>query len=185
MFTLDSHGYLYINMAARLITCADGTLCCADQNSAQQCCAGGKGLVIEDGRAVTPQSSAPTSSSITRPSASVVQTMSLSLSVSPTVSSAAILTPRPASSNTGSIAGGAVGGCAGVVVLAFVFWYLIKRQYMKKPNTPPNNGSYQVGEEETWQVPNEVPAREIRRELDPTQTREELDSAQTRQELDI
>ena len=171
----DSNGTNYADTNAKLITCADGTWCCGFQDNAYQCCTGGKGVTIVDGKVVTPQANVPTSSSVPNPSVSVAQTLSPSPSSSPVVADTATSSPRPASSNTGSIVGGAVGGCAGVVALAFVFWYLIMRRKMKPQSAPPNYELYQVGKEGLWQAPKEAPTQEIRRELDSTQARQELE----------
>lgn len=132
-------------------------------------------MTIVNGKVVTPQANAPTSSSVPRPSASAAQTLSPSPSSSPAVADTATSSPKPSSSNTGSIVGGAVGGCAGVVALAFVFWYFIMRRKMKQRSAPPDYKPYQVGNEGLRQAFQEAPMQEIRGELDSTQARQELE----------
>ena len=170
----DLNGTNYADINAPLVTCADGTWCCGFQADDGQCCTAGKGVTIVDGKVVTPQANAPTSSSVPKSSASTAQIPSASSSTSPKVASAATSLPKNASSNIGSIVGGAVGGCAGVVTLAFVFWYSLIRRNTNRPSPPLNYASNQTGKEELWQLSQEVPTQEIRRELDSTQARQEL-----------
>lgn len=172
----DDTGLLYSGMTAPLTACADGTWCCGFSSaSIGDCCSSRKGVTIIDGKVVTPQGNTSTSLNVPKPSATTAQTLSPSPNVSSVVATTSPSSPKAASSNAGSIVGEAVGGCAGMIALAFVLWYFVIRRKMKQRSAPPHHRSHQVGKKGLWQVPEELSTQEARVELDSRRARQELE----------
>ena len=117
-----ANGYEWGNYDAPVTDCGDGTYCCGDtvpenpsnELSGSDCCAQKKGARIDSG--VTSSSS---SSTVLPSSTSASSTAALT--GLPKLSKA----PDPLS-NTGAIAGGAVGGTAALVFLILVVWYFAR-----------------------------------------------------------
>lgn len=137
------------------------------------CCESRRGVYVDNGKLVStsPASSRPTATS----ASSSASTNGTSPQSTPS--------PEPSSSNTGAIVGGVVAGVAGVVILAFAFWFFMIRRSLKQRSQLPSQSyePYQTDKPPVmWQGVNEAPTYESkgrRGELDslPIGRTQELD----------
>ncbi|KAL8792477.1 MAG: hypothetical protein Q9195_004933 [Heterodermia aff. obscurata] len=106
------------NSSDQIVTqCPDNSLCCGQGDNATACCNEGKGQFILSNRTVSNQS----------PSSAVVVT-TVTQGPGPTDTA----NPKASSSNTGAIAGGAVGGVAVVAFIACGTWLFLKKRRSAK-----------------------------------------------------
>ena len=98
-----------------ITVCNDGSYCCNDNDVAKACCNTGQGVFIRNGEEV-PHNAV---SSTTSTSSSSTSTAS--------ASSSARSSNTNHTSNTGAIVGGVVGGVLGLIALAGLGFFLLKR----------------------------------------------------------
>ncbi len=140
--TTDQSGQPMNGSDRVVVQCPNKSFCCQDINST--CCDDGLGLWIDPSNyELRNYDPALTTTSSSSPTAQPISTSK------PSAQPSATLNPSPP--NTPAIAGGTVGGIAGLVVLLGLAWFLWRRRARRKSRGSDNGTTlYEANSEYPW-----------------------------------